>query len=366
MNLKTTFLVLTTLLLCLGMFFYGLKPKGFRLKNTASRLTESNGIYFGNMGIAFTKPFSLQDFQAGDSLSIELFLKIPAKNDREQSTIIQLWNKSEHISVQLNQWQKFLIVEKKYNHFFKDSTAHFSKGIEQNKNHHIVITGCKTGTGMYIDGVQTGYSGNLPILDNNKSCYQLILGNSADASTSWPGKLFALFLYPRVLSENEITSRYKQFNTFTTVPKTLDALAAYSFIEHGGTIVYNSSGVFNDLYIPPTFQILNKQFLSMPWKDLMLNGSTASDLFMNFFGFIPFGFLFTALLCNTNSYFKKNRLFITLLAGTLISLFFEITQAFVPTRSSQLSDLLLNIFGTGTGFLLYTRFIVRSLMDKNR
>ena len=54
MNRQTWLLAVITIIICMIMFAAGLKPKGFRLHNTASWLTQTNGINFGKLGIAYT------------------------------------------------------------------------------------------------------------------------------------------------------------------------------------------------------------------------------------------------------------------------------------------------------------------------
>lgn len=157
MTRNTKLLALITVFICAIMVYVGLKPKGFRLRNDVTWLTNSNGIKFGKMGIAFTKPFCLKDISAEDSLTVEMVLKIPKKKDGRQSTILQLFNSTDNTSFRLNKWQKYIIVEKKYNHIFFDTTIDFGKGTEQNKIHHLVITVCKAGSALYIDGAQSGF-----------------------------------------------------------------------------------------------------------------------------------------------------------------------------------------------------------------
>jgi glycopeptide antibiotics resistance protein len=123
-----------------------------------------------------------------------------------------------------------------------------------------------------------------------------------------------------------------------------------------GDTVHNRATGLGNLIIPSKFVIPEKQVLTMPWKNFRLNWSFFNDLLINFFGFIPFGFSFAALLWSINGFPSRHRLLITLTVGFGISLFFELCQVFIPTRSSQMSDLLLNTLGTLAGAFVAMKF----------
>lgn len=79
------------------------------------------------------------------------------------------------------------------------------------------------------------------------------------------------------------------------------------------------------------------------------------NLFGNIFLFTPLGLL-AALL-----YPKMRRFWKTLLLGFAFSLLIETWQLFLP-RSFDVDDLILNIFGTAIGYLLF--MLVRRLLPK--
>jgi glycopeptide antibiotics resistance protein len=79
------------------------------------------------------------------------------------------------------------------------------------------------------------------------------------------------------------------------------------------------------------------------------------NLFGNIFLFTPFGMLVAFL------YPKTRRLWKILLMGFAFSLLIETWQLFLP-RSFDVDDLILNIFGTGIGYLLF--LILRWLFPK--
>jgi glycopeptide antibiotics resistance protein len=76
------------------------------------------------------------------------------------------------------------------------------------------------------------------------------------------------------------------------------------------------------------------------------------DVLTNLLGFIPFGFFLSAYLWMR----KPRSIFQLLLTTTVIagciSLSIELIQVYLPTRSSQLMDVITNILGTAFGVTL--------------
>jgi glycopeptide antibiotics resistance protein len=74
---------------------------------------------------------------------------------------------------------------------------------------------------------------------------------------------------------------------------------------------------------------------------------------INLTGFFPMGFLLSAFMWHwRRPTFRKRLLLIMLVCGA-ISLTIELAQAWIPSRSSQMLDLILNTLGGGIGALLH-------------
>jgi glycopeptide antibiotics resistance protein len=115
------------------------------------------------------------------------------------------------------------------------------------------------------------------------------------------------------------------------------------------------------MVIPKTFWPQQKKYLTPPWEDFRFESDYASDLILNFIAFVILGFLTVA----SYSYFslKRTLLFIiAVLNSFLISITIETLQVFLPSRTSQLSDLLLNTLGGYSGGVLY--YYVASFIKK--
>ena len=105
--------------------------------------------------------------------------------------------------------------------------------------------------------------------------------------------------------------------------------------------------------------ILQKEILVTPRWDNMRNSSSVQDIIINFLGFIPFALALNAVLMYASRWSAKKRALLTLLICFTISLTIEVIQSQIPSRSSQLIDLILNTIGPGVGLLVFGRFPAR-------
>jgi hypothetical protein len=349
MTQQTKLLIAITTAICLIMFAAGLKPKGFRLNNTASWIEQTDGINFGKLGIAYT--FNNQS-PAPESFSIELAIKPPVQRRNHLDVIFDLWDTRNQRHTALCQWDSSLMVMKSPSRYFKNSRLHIGKSITPEKACFVTITSSRNhGTDLFINGIHERSTSRFEIFDSNASLGRIVLGNSASASNPWNGELYSLSLHHTLFSKKEVIERYRQWQTTAAMQNIEATIACYAFDEHAGTKVRDRSGKYGDITVPALFSIPQKQILSMPWEDFRFDKSTAIDIAMNLFGFIPFGFFLAALLWSMGGTARHYRIIICILAGAVISLVFELTQAYIPTRSSQMSDVILNVLGTLAGAL---------------
>jgi len=87
------------------------------------------------------------------------------------------------------------------------------------------------------------------------------------------------------------------------------------------------------------------------WFDTAGRHVSRSDLLTNILVYIPLGFLISAI--RSDKLGIGVRILLATATGTLLSLFMESIQLFLPSRSSSLVDLLLNMLSTLLGALAY-------------
>jgi glycopeptide antibiotics resistance protein len=76
------------------------------------------------------------------------------------------------------------------------------------------------------------------------------------------------------------------------------------------------------------------------------------DVTLNLLGFIPLGFFLSALRSDFGGAAARRNLLLCVGLCLALSLVIELAQAFIPSRSSQLLDLLLNTLGGAIGVTL--------------
>ncbi|MBN2037586.1 MAG: VanZ family protein [Chitinispirillaceae bacterium] len=358
MNRQSVIFSSCTVLCCAIMFAAGLRPEGFRFRNTASWIADQNGIRFGKMGIAFAGKPCLA--RSPESLSIELALKPPMQRRKHLAVIFNLWDNRGQSHAALCQWDSSLMVMKSPAKYLKNSRLHIGKFASPEKPCFVTITSSRNqGTDLYINGIHASSTRRFDLCDSNGSLGRLILGNSASATNPWRGELYSLSLHGTVFSKENVLERYHQWLSSLTMQDTEASLASYSFDERNGDIARDRSGKMCNITIPALFSIPQKRILSMPWEDFKFTAHYASDVVVNLFGFVPFGFFFSALLWSLGGSARRHKLLATVLAGIAISLLFELAQAYIPTRSSQMSDVVLNVLGTIAGAVMAKRCYVR-------
>ena len=85
---------------------------------------------------------------------------------------------------------------------------------------------------------------------------------------------------------------------------------------------------------------------------------------LNLIGFIPFGFILAATLIKFGGTFEKHYFLITVLFCFTVSLIIEVLQAWMPSRSSSMPDLIFNTLGALIGAMIL-RFLIVLIQDKN-
>jgi hypothetical protein len=129
-------------------------------------------------------------------------------------------------------------------------------------------------------------------------------------------------------------------------------IGLYLFNEKQGAAVQDYSNLNNHLTIPMLFRPVKKIILDPPWHDFRWNKSFIKDTIINLLGFVPLGFFFTAFLLKASNWKKKIIYICVAATGCLISLAIELSQIYLPSRSSQLDDVICNSVGTVLGILI--------------
>ncbi len=132
----------------------------------------------------------------------------------------------------------------------------------------------------------------------------------------------------------------------------------YSFDEKKGVRAIDHANGNHQLIIPTRMRILKKKILVPPWTDLKLNKSFIQDFVINLVGFIPLGFILSAAFMELGGTLKKRVILITVALCFATSLIIEVAQGWIPSRSSQILDLMLNTSGALIGSMGYRTIVM--------
>ncbi|VAX34669.1 hypothetical protein MNBD_NITROSPIRAE03-1641 [hydrothermal vent metagenome] len=348
------------------IFLAGLWPLNFNPKNKVEWLKERNGIHFYGHGIVYTPEAldtSTQNPIAEDSVSIELILQPHKQHTCSIARIVSFYDTGNVENLMIGQWKSHLIIRS--GDINSDNRKDFKeiglgKILKKGKTGFLTITSGKNGTSLYLDGKLAKRYPDYTLAAGKRTISgQIVLGNSLSGKSPWRGNILGLAIYSRPLTADEVYRNYQAWTqgATQTLLKNKGIVSLYMFDEKTGSTVLNRAGKGHNLVIPATFRVLRKTVLVPIWKDFSPNRSYFTDIAINISGFIPFGFILSFLLYTVKKTSASKMYLTAILSGGAISLTIELLQVYLPTRSSQMSDLIFNILGTILGVALF-RFIV--------
>jgi hypothetical protein len=332
----------------------GLWPFNFYPKNKVKWLENQSGLDFYGQAIVYSvtpvKP-----------LSIELSLQAVSEEIYHIGHIFSFVDENGSEIFFIGQWKSHLLVGKG-THGKNNYREMGIRDILKKGERRLVTVTSGSGTNIYVDGILLKSNPRFQLVstDQNRSG-RIVLGNSATGREYWTGHLFSLAIDARVLTKQEI-SGYHHGSTRTGEEK---ALLVYHLDERSGGVAHDPLSGYH-LVIPPKFEPLKKTILTPPWEDFHLNRSYLKDILTNILGFIPFGFFLSAYLRIRKPRSIDQVLLISLLIGGSVSLSIELIQVYLPTRNSQLTDVITNILGTGIGVFLFFRAAIKDRPKKVR
>jgi len=337
-------------------------------QNRVEWLQAGRGLGFAPHGSIFSKG-SFGDADASrDSLgSLELWLVPDGMDDGK--TICAFYDSESGVSpFSLQQYRNGLRIQRR--NIGDDGvsrTAWFvvDNVFSQGRPVFLTVTLEKSGTSVYIDGRLARVSS---ILGSAGDGFRgrLVLADSPSASNSWSGKILGLSIYGRQLTNAQVAEHsqlWTQGQEDRLVSDT-SLVALYKFNEGRGNIVQNAVNGMTDLIIPSHYSLLQSGFLTAPWREYKATWSYWLDFLVNIVGFVPLGFCFAAWLASMQS--VRHPKVGTIAIGFATSLTIEILQAFLPTRSSGMTDVITNTLGTTLGVCLYDTRLARRAVDKVR
>lgn len=359
---RIKFLFGLSLVILIGILFFGLRPKGFHSSNNVNWITDKPGISFGSYGIAYTALSDKRiesDFPESGSFSIEIAIKPEPRNQEGFNLILVLHDGRDRNQLLIGQYCSSLIIMNgnDYSNRRKTKRIALNQVFQSPKEIFLSITTGDEDTSAYIDGrlIKRKKHLKLEIPRGGNTAPRLILGNSVYGNSSWRGDIYGLAFYGYDLTSEQVKLHFNNWSKeqkFSYANQYKPSLL-YLFDEKKGEMAIDHANGNHELKIPTRMHILEKRILAPPWIDLKLNKSFIQDFVINLVGFIPLGFILSATFIELGGTLKKRVILITVALCFAISLIIEVAQGWMPSRSSQILDLMLNTSGALIGTMAY-------------
>jgi hypothetical protein len=363
-KISLKYLIGLSVAVLIGILFFGLRPKDFNFSNDVTWITGQPGIRFSGYGMAYTDPIkelTKEDDSGKNGFSVEIALKPASYHKDGFNFILALHNGKDSNQLLVGQWHSSIIIMNgdDYNHRRRTKRIAVELTAVPPTTRFLTITTGKDGTSIYLDGRlnRTKRDLTLKIPDGGNS--RLLLGNSVYGKHSWEGDVYGLAFYRNTLTDQDVAMHFDnwaKYGNFLFVMK-YKPFVVYLFNEKGGKRAFDHAGEKYDLEIPSRMQILDKNVLSLTWNRLNFDSRFIRDIIINLIGFIPLGFFLNATFVKAGGSFKRHGVLITIVLCFTVSLSIETLQAWMPSRSSDCLDLVLNTLGALLGVMIF-RFLL--------
>lgn len=349
-------------IVCAVMVSVGFWPFHFFEENNVHWIREGKGLRFNDPGTAFIRLSTggnPSPLVPGEAITVE-FTVIPAEEPNQSvPDFLTFCDAEGNPLLAFGQWKSELIIRSKiagHRRRWAYTETGASGVLNKHRPSHVTIVSHGRDVEIYAGRKFTKERRNFPLFRRrNASPGLIVVGNSPTGKSPWKGDLLYLAIYDRGLPPEEIAERYSRLEG-RGVPEADSGampLMEYTFADRGGDVARNRAGERFPLSIPRLFRPAKMTLLEMPDPKDLFTRSNIVDIFINVFGFIPFGILAAGLLdARTGDRGTFRVLFLLILAGGAFSLFIEIFQVFLQNRQSSLLDLITNVLGTLIGGIL--------------
>lgn len=324
-------------------------------KNQVSWSSHGDGLFFGKYG-SIVSATSFRSTQLGPSRSCSVEIWLQSTRIHSSGTILAFYQPQGQVTTfSLRQSLGDLTLQSANNKYAgkaKRIRIYVDDVLSHPRPVFITISSNESSTSVFADGLIVRRFENFEISRQDLSG-RLIVGNSPVTTDDWSGEVKGLAIYDRELSANEVLRHFANWtqNVQPDFPRSPSPVALYLFREGNGNKVHNQADSATDLLIPERFFVLSGQFLELPWDEFRPDRNYCKDVAINIAGFIPLGFFFYLYFSQLRG--SEHPAVITIALGFVVSLTIEVSQAFLPTRDSGMTDLITNTLGTALGTMAF-------------
>lgn len=332
-------------------------------KNEVSWINDGTGLRFGDYGsILSSGTFKPSGAGKEAPISLEIWLEPGLVDD--SNTILAFYSAEKMlIPFSLHQSLSDLSVEREtldQQHHATPIRFYVDGVFSQKRRIFLTVASGAQDTRVYVDGALAKVSSKFVVTSQDLTG-RLIIANSPTNNDSWSGRLSGLAIYQRELTAKQVLQHYQSWTeSGREDAENENAVALYLFDEGKGAVVHNQVDTVTNLLIPGRYFVLHSAFLVPPWKEYYPGWTYWRNIGINVAGFIPLGLF----LCTYFTHIlRMNRgVAAATVVGFLVSLAIEVSQAFLPTRESGMTDIITNTLGTFVGAMFCTIPMVQTLL----
>ncbi len=335
----------------------GLNPRSDRFSNDASIQNDGTGLRFQGNGLAFTAPLAIA--QASDQ-SMDATIVVAINPDPAATRGFQFISSitGDHPVDRwlLGQWHDRLLVMTGDDYDHSEREPRLTTTIDDTADSYLLlaIRLDQSGAALYLNGERVSSQAVGISLPSDSSGLRVVLGNDQYGRHPWSGSIAGFALYEVAMDSVELKKQWRlwsQQQQFSELPRA-GALIFYDFLNTEDGVILDGSGNGRHLQIPD-----DRVFIAPRFADLELSSTSTTDLLVNLLGFVPFGYLLSLWLSDRRS--NRINLFVVCFCSVLLSASIEFSQAWIPTRDSNLLDFLLNVSGALAGAGLHVAIASR-------
>lgn len=350
--MKNQIIIFYLLFILVSTYCYlGFRPFQFSTQNQYEILNFPGGIRFNGNGIAYSEKEILSQSQNSDG-SISVLLHSRCLPNSQIAQILSLKNKTNG-KIIIGQWQEDLLILK-HNNILSKAKCVIKGAFLSGKPILLTITSNSHSSKVYINS-NLVRSWETPLWTKGKYG-RLVLGNSSTGKAAWQGEIFHIAFFSYELNKSEVNTYWSNLSNAKALVSTpadkIDAL--YFFTKKEEQIFRDMTFQNSNLLVPSIYYNPERQVIKPIWEDFSIRKSYLLDVVINLIGFIPFGILLGILLKGKST---KNQLTTIIIVSLSMSLVIEFGQIFLPSRESQMMDLVTNTLGSVGGWYIFFNLI---------
>jgi hypothetical protein len=324
-----------------------------QIRNEVSWLANQPGVRFGAHGIIFSAG-ALPAVGSGDC-SIEMWVR-PAGGENS-STLLAFYGPGGATGVSLQRSLTDLRLDRE-TAGGRPGKSYVSDVLFDGKLVFLtVVTGAR-GTAVYQNGALVRTLSQ-PRSAPGDCSGGFGVGHASSGHTSWQGEIQGVAIYKRELTPDHVLASYLSWQADGRPDERAGGRpeALYLFDERGGSTVRDSGSSGVSLTLPALYCNIQRTWLQSPYGAFEFHWGYVQDILINVGGFVPFGIALSAFLASTGRVRKVGAW--AAIGGFIVSLTIEVLQVYLPTRNSDLTDVLTNTLGACIGAVLYAAWRLR-------